>query len=149
MLSVITPSVMAPFNVPTVVIIVVLKLELTDDDQDDSNGGAGCGQHWGVLEDCLWRFGGCRRGRSHSRSRSRTWGRCFGHLSVAISCILQLTAWQSFQTYTGFLYNLAVNVFEWAKFYLHLPIFIMLLHLSDFHRHFFGYFSKYSPNLLI
>jgi hypothetical protein len=47
------PNVMAPFNVPSVVIIVVFKLKLTDDDHDDSDGGVGCGQHWGVLEDGL------------------------------------------------------------------------------------------------
>ncbi len=122
MLSVIMLSVMVPFNVPT----VVLKLKLTDDDQDDSDGGVGCGEHRGVLEESIWCFGRCWCGRSRSRNRSRIWGRCFGHLSVAMSWILQLTAWQSFQTHTGFLYNLAVNVFEWGKFYLQLPIFIML-----------------------
>ncbi len=47
------PSVVAPFNVPSVVIIVVFKLKLTDDDHDDSDGGVGCGEHRGVLEDCL------------------------------------------------------------------------------------------------
>jgi hypothetical protein len=47
------PSVMAPINVPSVVMMIVLKLKLTDGDQDDSDGGVGCGQHWGVLEDGL------------------------------------------------------------------------------------------------
>jgi len=53
MMSVIMLSVVAPFNVPTVVMMIVLKLKLTDDDHDDSDGGVGCGEHRGVLEESL------------------------------------------------------------------------------------------------